>query len=508
MEITEILPQYAYATKQVRDHEAKAAQLANLSLYQLMESAGSAVFSLIKKQLNSPKAKILLLCGKGNNGGDGFVIARLALLAGYRVKVILFADKNAVQGDAGTAMAKYVQAQGKLISCNKREDLLKYTAEFAADVIVDALLGTGFTGNITGIYQQAIHWLNEQPTTVVSVDIPSGLNADTGVATNTTVKADFTVTFIAVKKGLLTGQSVDFIGRLFFASLSIDTYFHQLVKSDCKVVSTQYQPKLLPRIASSHKGKIGLVLTIGGGQGMPGAIRLCSEAALRCGAALVSVCCAENNQTMVLNGRPELMLAANNAQQLQFLPVLHKAKVITIGTGLGRSQWAEQLFNVVIALKNPQQTIVFDADGLHFLAKTQHRAHNRVLTPHPGEAATLLQCSIGEIEADRFSAVKKIAQIYGGVCVLKGAGSLVSDGNMVWINTSGNAGMASGGMGDVLSGIIAACLLQAKTITEAVILAVFIHGQAADIIAQKYGQRGILASDLFIPLQKLINTPR
>ena len=505
MEVTQILPQQAYSTKQVRENEAKAAQLAQVSLYQLMENAGHAVFSLIAQHSSVNKRKMLVFCGKGNNGGDGFVIARLALAAGYQVSVIMLAAPQTIQGDALTALNKYRQCQGHCLIAQKTEDLIAYCHEYEADIIVDALLGTGFRGEISGVFQQAITWINSQKAPVFSVDVPSGLNADTGVGANVTVQANFTVTFIALKQGLLTGQSANFLGQLFFAGLGVETYFNQVVASHVKVVSTHQNLSLPPRSANSHKGNIGLVLTIGGGQGMPGAIRLCSEAALRCGAALVSVCCAELNQTMVLNGRPELMLAANNAEQLKSLPVLHKAKVITIGTGLGRSQWAEQLFKLITQSTASQQIRVFDADSLYFLAKNRHQSDNHVLTPHPGEAATLLHCSIADIEADRFVAVKEIALRYGGICVLKGAGTLISDGKTVWINTTGNAGMASGGMGDVLSGVIAACVLQANSIIEAVLLAVFIHGQAADIIAQKYGQRGILASDLFTPLQTLIN---
>jgi NAD(P)H-hydrate epimerase len=504
MKLTQILPQHAYSSKQVSNNEANAAALAKVTLYQLMEYAGTAVFSLLTEQAPIP-SKVLVVVGKGNNGGDGFVVARLALLAGYQVNVLLLGKIAEIQGDALTAMRFYIQIGGKLTATTQVVKAVKTIMTSHANVIVDGILGTGFKGDLSALFQEVIMTINNSQVKVISIDLPSGLNANTGQVLSTAVHANSTVTFIGIKKGLLTGQSVDYRGILYFADLGLTRHFESLVNSASIIVSDVNKPKLKPRLASSHKGSIGLVLTIGGGIGMPGAIRLCSEAALRCGAALVSVCCAQENQLMVLNGRPELMFAADKAKQLGVLPVFTKAKVITIGTGLGRGEWAEQLYTLVVNKSNRSQWLIFDADSLFFLAKHPNYQENRVLTPHPGEAATLLDCSVAEIEQDRFAAVKKIAKKYGGICVLKGAGSLISDGQQVWINTTGNAGMASGGMGDILTGIIAACCLQANTLLDAAILAVFIHGKAADIVAQQHGERGILASDLCLVLRQLIN---
>ena len=266
------------------------------------------------------------------------------------------------------------------------------------------------------------------------------------------------------------------------------------------------KPKLPQRKPASHKGDIGLLLAVGGGEGLPGAIRLASEAALRSGAALVSVCCAQQNQALVFNGRPELMLAPNTAELLIQTKVFNKANALLLGPGLGRSHWAEALFSLVNNdLKAQRRIQVVDADGLYFLAKQPDVHSQRVITPHSKEAAMLLNCTINDIEQDRFAAVEQLVQKYGGICVLKGAGSLVCNGQQTWINTSGNAGMASGGMGDVLSGIIAALSLQITDLFTAVKLAVYIHGKAADIVAQQQGQYGMLASDLFLPLQACIS---
>ncbi len=241
---------------------------------------------------------------------------------------------------------------------------------------------------------------------------------------------------------------------------------------------------------------------MGGHHAYTGAICLAAEAALRSGASLVSVCCHEMSRTPLLTRRPEVMIAANSLQTLSSSPVLDKAKSIILGPGLGQDNWSQALFDYVIQL--PQSKVI-DADALRLLAKKPLKNNQWILTPHPGEAAALLACSTAEVEADRFSAVKKIALQYGGICVLKGAGTLISDGNITWINRTGNPGMASGGMGDVLSGIIGALILQTSDILSAARLGVYIHGLAADIITQKHGQIGLLASDLSPEVQRLIN---
>jgi NAD(P)H-hydrate epimerase len=336
----------------------------------------------------------------------------------------------------------------------------------------------------------------------VSVDVPSGLNADLGIATPIAVKADLTITLIAYKQGLLTGQSANYVGELHLETLEVNKTFAQFASTQCFRLANSQLLNLPKRQAASHKGSIGMLLTIGGHYDFTGAICLASEAALRTGAALVSVCCHQQSRNTLLSRRPELMVAASNAKELADASFLVKVKAIVIGPGLGRDSWSNALFD--LAIDFPQLKVV-DADALYFLAQKPRKQKTWVLTPHPGEAAMLLACTIADIEADRFAAVKKIAQGYGGICVLKGAGTLVSDGQSVWINTTGNSGMASGGMGDVLSGIIGGLILQTADLYQAARLGVYIHGRAADIIAKKQGQIGILASDLYPEIQRLIN---
>ena len=498
-----------YDGPQVLGNEAIVAQSKQLPMYQLMEWAGEAAFEQL--QCYWPKTKsILLLCGKGNNGGDGFIVARLAHIAGIDVSVLLTCLPHQVKGDASTAFQAMITAGVKQVYTTNFVDHIN---SFQGEVIVDALFGIGFYGTLADAAQQWLTAVNDSNASVLSVDIPSGLCASTGLVTkNDAVIADVTVTFIAYKQGLLTGQAADYVGKLILADLSLGADFQQ------QVVSEHFYQQLPPsfndnsplkkRRQTSHKGSIGQILTVGGNVGMPGAIRLASEAALRSGAALVSVCCHQDNQNLVFNGCPELMLAPNNVDELSKSNALLKAKVILLGPGLGQQAWSQQLFDFFITNMNhstQQNLMVIDADALTLLAKKPKYYDNWVLTPHPKEAATLLACTIKEVEENRFKAVREIAKKYGGICILKGAGSLISDGEQVVINSTGNAGMASGGMGDVLSGIVAAFILQADHSFTAVCLAVYIHGASGDIIADKHGQRGMLASDLFAPIQRLSN---
>ncbi|NQY63129.1 MAG: NAD(P)H-hydrate dehydratase [Alteromonadaceae bacterium] len=541
------LPHQAYETKQVQENEALVAAQEGIGMLDLMKAAGAAVFEQI--QLNYPNAATLLIvCGKGNNGGDGFVIARLAHLAGLKVTTLLVVEQSKIKGDALITLTEF-QSCGATVVCSgddlpdgntkPQENLFPdIIAKFKGQLIVDCLFGIGFRGALAQDMQLIVAQINRHKAQVLSVDVPSGLCANTGRVVNSltdsadsaAIYADTTITFIAIKKGLLTGQAFAHIGKLHFADLGLGAAFAEQVnfeqenseqeKKKVFIQSHHNLPDLQQRLPTAHKGKIGMILAIGGNVGMPGAIRLAGEAALRAGSAILAVCCHQTNQALVFNGRPEMMLAPCEVKSLKEAQSLDKAKAYIIGPGLGQDLWAHQLFNLLIEKLIPGQTdkqqsrdqnlqknkrAVIDADALHLLSKTSLYYQHWVLTPHPGEAATLLNCSIAEIEADRFAAVQNIALKYGGICVLKGSGSLVSDGNTTWINTSGNAGMATAGMGDVLSGIIAAVLLQMKHSLDAVRFAVYIHGQAADIIAQRNGQRGLLASDLFSEVQMLVN---
>lgn len=503
----------AYSAKQVLDNESIVAKSQKLPMFELMTRAGNAAFQVLCQRWPTANS-VLVLSGKGNNGGDGFVLARLAHLANMNVSVLITCEPEYIKGDALTAYQAMLDAGVKQVST---QNLVAAVSNFSGDIIVDALFGIGFYGVLNEPMQQLVATINAKNAMVLSIDIPSGLCATAGfVHGDNAVIADVTVTFIVYKQGLLTGQAANFVGELLLADIDLGIAFTEAVTSAVEyLVSNPLCNEIKPlkkRVNTSHKGMIGEVLAIGGGQGMPGAIRLASEATLRCGAGLVGVCCHKNNQVMVFNGRPELMLAPATAKLLVNSMAMKKAKVILLGPGLGQTAWAKTLFDLIIAdiinskvIDNKEKRLVIDADALTFLAQTKSYCEHWVLTPHPKEAARLLGCDVASIEADRFSAVQSIVKQYGGICILKGAGTLISDGNQIMINSTGNAGMASGGMGDVLAGVVAAFTLQANDYFMAACSAVYIHGAAGDIIANKYGQCGMLASDLFTPLRTLVN---
>ncbi|WP_057830076.1 bifunctional ADP-dependent NAD(P)H-hydrate dehydratase/NAD(P)H-hydrate epimerase [Colwellia sp. TT2012] len=513
-----------YSAEQVLINEVEVARSQDIASYDLMYSAGVAVFTQLLK--NWPKAEhILVLCGKGNNGGDGFIVAQLAHKKNIKVSVLLSCAVSQLKADALLAYQAMIAAGAALlidkVAGSNNAKSLACIDSFTGEVIVDALFGIGFTGQLKPSLQRLVLSINHHTAKVISIDLPSGLCATTGQVHGENrdiqaIIADVTLTFIVYKQGLLTGKAANFVGTLLLAPLALHNAFTRRVKTNHYYSQYKQPLNLAKRLPASHKGISGLLLAVGGGLGMPGAIRLASEAALRCGAGLVAVSCHERNQAIIMHGRPELMLAPTTAELLDNSAPLHQAKTYLIGPGLGHDNEAEQLFKLLCETSQAtKKNIILDADALIWLSKTKlsntrlskmkQYYHHWVLTPHPKEAAALLHCDIASIEADRFAAVSAIAKQYGGVCLLKGAGSLISDGQHIVINNSGNAGMASGGMGDVLSGIISALVLQSDDIFSATCLAAYIHGAAADIIANKNGQRGLLASDLFVPLQHLLN---
>lgn len=503
MQVSISLTHQVYKVNQLQQYEADAAQDIGISLYQLMERAGEAVFKHIE-QLSTPVNHLLIIAGKGNNGGDGYIIARHAYQAGMDVNVIVYGTRESIKGDAKLALQALEKVGVSIYFCKSVAQASPIINQFSGDLIVDCLFGIGFRGILSLELTQLIKLINSKTCKRLSVDVPSGLDANVGVVAPIAVNADITVTLIAYKSGLLTGQAANYVGKLVLVSLGVNQAFATHTNTHVYFQSAYQLPMPPMRQRSSHKGTIGLLLAIGGSAQYAGAMSLCAEAALRCGAALVAACCHSNARELMLSRRPELMAAADSATSLEKSPMLAKAKAIVIGPGLGREQWAKALFS--LALAQPVNKVL-DADALRMLAQSPQQSEHWILTPHPGEAAALLGCDIAEIEADRYSAVLKIAQCYGGVCVLKGAGTLVSDGHSIWVNSSGNPGMASGGMGDVLAGIIAALVLQMPNLMDAARLGVYIHGRSADIIAKRNGQIGILASDLFTDIQRLVNNP-
>jgi len=498
------LPFQLYRAEQVRALDRTAIEQFNIPGIQLMENAGAATFAALRKRW--PEAqRIAVFCGAGNNGGDGYVIARLAHEQGISAVVYLLADTASLKGDARLAYEKLQQASVPVIDFGGQ-------LNEPCDVIVDALLGTGLSGEVKGQYRKAIEVINHAKSAsqcgIVAVDIPSGLHADTGSVLGTVVKADLTVTFIGVKQGLLTGQGPEYCGELLFDDLGVEQgIYNEVDSSAVRIAHDDIATLLPPRNRCAHKGTFGHVLIIGGNWGMAGAARMAAEAALRSGAGLVSVATRSEHVSAIVSARPEIMCHGID-NKLQIKSLLDKASCIAIGPGLGQDGWAYDLLSAVLETSTP---LVMDADALNLLAREPVSRSNWVLTPHPGEAGRLLQQSTLKIQQDRFKAIRELHSNYGGVVVLKGCGTLICrDDANVALCDAGNPGMAVAGMGDILTGILAGLIAQTKAVQtsqlyESAKAAVYIHATAADLASIDDGERGLLATDLLPYIRYQVN---
>ena len=489
------LPTNLYRAAQCRELDRLAIEEFGISGNILMERAGEAAFNVLRD--NWPEAKrIAVLCGIGNNGGDGYVIARLAHEQQLDITVMQVGDAARLQGDALAAMQRLEGVDVSPVSYAE-QDLAQF------DVVVDALLGTGLSGEVRNPFMLAINAINQCAKPVLAVDIPSGLNADTGMPCGLAVQADCTITFIGMKQGLLTGEAADYCGRIVFDDLKLPaTVYERIEPAATRMAYAELKTLLPPRKRASHKGDYGHVLIVGGNYGMMGAARLAGEAALRTGAGLVSIATRKEHAATISSTRPELMShGIESSEALKELTA--RASVIAIGPGLGQDAWAQEMLAMAVARNLP---LVIDADALNLLAQIDIQRQQWVLTPHPGEAARLLGDSTQDISRDRFAALSRLAEKYTATVVLKGAGTLVqSSKDVPAVCGGGNPAMASGGMGDVLTGIIAGLIAQGLELTKATQFAVCLHRKAADLAIRGIGERGLLASDLMPSIRRLAN---
>ena len=506
------LPRHLYTAEQVRELDRIAIEEQGIPGVQLMKRAGRVAFEAMLQAYPS-LARVSVFCGSGNNAGDGYVVAALAAQRKIDVRVIQVGDALKLGPDAKAAH-NYAKAEGVTFVAWGDDIALDgdtdtdTDADRGANVLVDALLGTGFKpGQIEGNFRAAIEKINSSGKPTVSIDLPSGLCADTGAVKDIAVKASLTVTFIGVKRGLLTGRGPALSGALKFDSLQIDESLQSSVAAEVSSLNLELSSQLLsPREADAHKGNFGHVMIIGGDVGMGGAPLMAVEAAARVGAGLVSVATRPEHVAAILARRPEAMVSGvPSGQALE--PLLERPSVLVVGPGMGRSAWSEQMLQQALKTDLP---LVLDADALNIISEgrlsTGGKRKNWILTPHPGEAARLLGCNTKEVQADRFAAVEALQKRYGGVVVLKGAGTLIAASNKgIKLSSAGNPGMASGGMGDVLSGILGGLLAQGLTEAEAAEFGVSLHGAAADKVAAEKGAHGMLATDLVPALHSLMN---
>jgi len=489
------LPIAVYSASQVREFEARAIA-AGVPGYTLMKRAGEGALRVLRSRW--PRvASIVVVCGGGNNGGDGYVLARFARAAGLLVRVLAASDPATLTGDARHAYEDAL-ASGCTIDAFSPDGLID------AEVIVDALLGIGTRLPLRPESRAIIEAIAASGRPVLALDLPSGIDPDTGVA-DVAVRADVTLTFIALKTGLYCGQGPEYAGQIVCDELEAappDDVSPQLRRLDDACIL-----RALPRRRrNAHKAEFGRILIIGGGTGMPGAVRLAAEAALRVGAGLVTVASLPEHLVAVVGPCPELMFAAlPDADPLDDL--LASADVVVLGPGLGRTSWSQRIYAAVLARRRADQALLLDADALNLLAAdpSAPRHDDWILTPHPGEAARLLGVSPAQVQADRRAALARLVETRGGRIVLKGAGTLIgARGMSPQICERGNPGMAIPGMGDVLSGTIAGMLGQCHDAELAVAAAVFAHASAGDALARN-GERGILATDVIRELRHWIN---
>jgi ADP-dependent NAD(P)H-hydrate dehydratase / NAD(P)H-hydrate epimerase len=489
------LPIALYSTAQVRALDAHAIKGLGIPGYTLMKRAGEGALRFLRTRW--PMAhRIVIVCGGGNNGGDGYVVARFAHAAGLAVTVLAAVPPEQLRGDAQLAYEDFKNSEGQIHAFD--------SALFSeGDVIVDALLGTGLRGGVREDLGRVIREINSSRRPVFALDVPSGLDSDTGMPLGEAIRADCTVTFVGLKTGLFIGDGPEHAGTVYFDDLEISPPPSAEFKPGLeRIVDSEIQRALPRRPRAAHKGTFGRVLIVGSGSGMPGAVRLSGEACLRVGAGLVTVAVAPENVPAISAGRPELICLQLTDEGV-LAEAIEKADVIAIGPGLGRTQWAREALNAVLKSVKP---LVVDADALNLIAEAGTRPRdNWILTPHPGEAGRLLDISTEEIQADRLAALDRLVKRYGGVVVLKGAGTLVgTKGFTPALCERGNPGMASAGTGDVLTGAITGILAQCRDNWLAARVGVLVHAMAGDAAART-GERGLLASDVARELHHCVN---
>lgn len=496
------LPDKLYSVDSIVQIEQLAINEYGIPACELMKRAGKAAFDVIKTRY--PQCtKILVLCGAGNNAGDGYVVAALAKQAGLTVYLISLADCSSLKNEAQLAYEDWLK-----LSENNNADLALLDK---ADIVIDALLGTGLSRPIVPEWKKWIDAINNAVNPVVSIDIPSGLRADTGAITDVSIIADMTVSYVGLKQGMFTAQAKDVCGEIIFDDLAIPAEAYLRVKNQALLIHEVNYSLLPQRKASSHKGHFGHVLLVGGNDAMPGALILAATAALRTGAGLLTILTTEKNRQSISSAVPEAMIkiadtdVSNLFDDAAFADITH----VAIGMGLGQDEWSYAVLKHCMQLNKP---MVIDADALNLMATHGIEPPTQVvITPHPGEASRLLKnagfTNSADVQANRFDAVKRLHKSFDSaqscVVILKGSGTLIYDGRTTKICNMGNAALSSPGMGDVLSGVVVALMAQKISITDSAELAVCLHASAAASVI-KDRTRGLLASDVVSALPNVL----
>ena len=492
-----MLPTTLYRACDVRELDRRSIETGGIPGIDLMERAGLESFRVLRQRWPAAR-RLTVVAGPGNNGGDGFVVARLAAKEGLSVRVGLIGDPARIAGDALTAYRRMPDTASDPAPIRElAED---------TDVIVDALFGTGLARAVSGPAAEAVRAINDSAAPVLALDVPSGIHSDTGRALGGAVRAAVTVSFIGLKQGLFTGEGRECGGEIVYRDLGVPEHVFARVEASARRMAYEDCPGLIgPRRGDAHKGRFGHVLVVGGDHGLAGAARLAGEAAARSGAGLVSIATRREHVTALVASRPEMMVHGIESPGA-LDPLLGRASVVAVGPGLGQGEWGASLLARVVAT---DRALVIDADAINLLAQGSvawpgAAARAIVYTPHPGEAGRVLGTPAGALESDRFSAARALAEAHPGTWLLKGAGTIVAGpGAIPRVCEGGNPGMASGGMGDVLTGVVAALLAQGCHAIDAAAAGACVHAAAADAAARD-GERGLLASDVIAALRPLV----
>ena len=528
MSSQETLPSALYRARDVRELDRLAIEEGGVPGIELMERAGLESFRVLRDRWPAAR-RVAVVAGPGNNGGDGFVVARLAALAGLSVSVILIEDAARMAGDARTTYRRLLREAPDLVpirdvagdpeapappACRSGPVPIRGMAGDPEkdpgedpEVIVDALFGTGLARAVSGAAAEAVRAMNASPAPVLALDVPSGIHSDTGRVLGDAVRAAATVSFIGLKQGLFTREGRECAGEIVYRDLGAPGHVFARVAASARRMAYRDCAGLLgARRRDAHKGRFGHVLVVGGDHGFAGAAGLAGAAAGRTGAGLVSVATRPEHVAALVVSRPEMMVHGIESPAA-LDPLIERASVIAVGPGLGRGRWGAALLE---RIASADRALVIDADAINLLAEGAAAwpdAAERpvVYTPHPGEAGRVLGEPAGAVESDRFAAARALAEAHPGTWLLKGAGTIVAEpGAIPRVCEGGNPGMASGGMGDVLTGVVAALLAQGCGGFDAASAGACVHAAAGDAAARD-GERGMLASDVVAALRPLVD---
>ncbi|MDP1315675.1 NAD(P)H-hydrate dehydratase [Acinetobacter lwoffii] len=484
------MQQQVYHSRDLQAWEQRWFQQQNSS-YGLMQQVAWGISQRLITLFSQQKIKkIAVCCGQGNNAGDGYLVAKYLKQAGFQAHIYA-----AELGNSKDLASAVLEAQRLGVQFYSHFD---FQSEY--EVYIDALFGIGLNRQLASDWQNVIHGINRQNGLKISIDIPSGLDANTGQPLPVAIKADYTFTGLGLKAGLFTGQGKEYAGKIeLISAIPTDAELQPIA------CLSSHQIQLPKREAFGHKGSYGHVLVIGGHADMGGAVIMAAEAAFAAGAGKVTIVCDAKHHTAILSRAPNIMLRdINLLTQEQRQALIQQVDAVCFGMGLGRDSWSEQQYTAWFELTQQSDLeVVLDADALWFLAKQPQVLNSQTYaTPHPGEAATLLACSTAEVEMDRIAAIHALQQKYQGQWVLKGSGSLILE-EKLYICTAGNAGMGTGGMGDVLAGMIASLKAQfAQKIHLYEI--VTLHALAGDELA-KNGERGLQAQNMKHAIYQVVN---